>query len=107
MGTDPILFVCRDTNGLQYLFSCCTPGEAWVIGQAETAALLDMMNDKITIREVFENHCKSVFLLLWNGKQYFFCNSLDGCLPQQGAYLELDDDALNSYRETLQNSDVI
>lgn len=107
LGIDPVLFVCRDTNGLRYLCSCCTLGEAWVVGQAETADLLDMMNDRITIREVFENRCKSVFLLLWDGEKYSSCDSLDGCLPQQGAYLELEDDVLNSYREALKNSDVI
>lgn len=99
---EPILFVCTDPAGLRYLCSCCLMYEKWVVGQTKESALLDLIDDKVTIREVFEKFCGSKFLVSWNGETFSLSHDCpDSLLPRTGAMLELEREKTGAYRETL------
>lgn len=53
----PILFSCTDDNGNYYICSCCRrDGEAqeWIIAPTACEKLIELLTDKITIRQIFE-----------------------------------------------------
>lgn len=102
LGNDPILFVCKDKVGRRYLCSCCHIGDEWVVGQANEEKLVDLIDDIVSIREVFET-CNSLFFVVWDGKS--FCsksNIPNNALPQTGAFLEMDEEKTGTFRETLE-----
>ena len=98
---EPILFVCKNETGTRYLFSCCQFGKKWVVCQVSVSALIDLMNDKVTIREVFEKSASS-FSVALNGEQYKATNDFPyDALPQTGALLELEYEKTGSYYKKL------
>lgn len=102
LGNDPILFVCKDKVGRRYLCSCCHIGDEWVVGQASEEKLLDLIDDSVSIREVFET-CNSLYFVIWNGESFCSNSELpDNALPQTGAFLELEEEKTGAFRETLE-----
>lgn len=102
---EPILFVCKDPTGHRYLCSCCLMYEKWVIGQTEESVLLNLIDDKITIRAAFETGCNSKFLVSWDGKKFALNDKVsDDVLPKVGATLELEQEKTGPYRETLRRN---
>ena len=102
---EPILFVCRDTKGNRYLCSCYQMDKNWVIGQVEEMALLDLIDDQVTIREVFERYCSRRWTAEWDGEGFRFEGSVsDDVLPKKGALLELESEKNGRYAEILEQS---
>lgn len=103
-GNDPILFVCKDKANLRYLCSCCHIGDEWVVGQVSEENLVDLIDDRVSIREVFEA-CDSLFFVIWNGDHFrleFECP--DKAFPQEGAFLELEEEKTGSFRAILKKT---
>lgn len=102
---EPILFVCKDSQGRRYLCSCCLMYEKWVVGRTDELTLINLIDDKITIRDVFEHNCDLKFLVSWDGKEFSLSfDSFDDMLPKVGATLELDWEKTGSYRDALRRS---
>ncbi len=102
LGDEPILFVCKSNTGARYLCSCCKLYEEWVVGQVSTSAIADMIDDKLTIREVFERQCGHKFFVTWDGDKFEVTNDFpSNVLPRVGAMLELQREKFGSYRRTL------
>ena len=102
MGIYPILFVCKDEKKNRYLCSCCRLGEEWIISQVSESALIDLIDDKVTIREIFEN-CDALRLMVkWDGEQFSCTHEIPGdALPEKGALLELNKERTGVYRDVL------
>jgi len=100
---EEVLFVCQDEKGNRYLCSCCRLGEKWVIGKVQRAALLSLIDDVITIREVFEKNCDSTFLVGWDGRTFSLTSDFPcSLLPRVGAKLELEKERHGGYRKTIE-----
>lgn len=90
MYEEPILFICKDEIGNRYLCSCCQLSEKWVVAQVEETELIQLIEDKITIREIFESRMGTKFLIIWNGESYKLDTEVPSeLLPKKGATLEL------------------
>lgn len=104
LGNDPILFVCKDKADLRYLCSCCHIGDEWVVGQVREENLIDLIDDRVSIRAVFEA-CDPLFFVVWNGEN--FCLKFDipdEAFPQAGAFLELEEEKEGAFRELVKNA---
>ncbi len=102
LDSEPILFVCKDLMGHRYLCSCCLMYQEWVVGRTEESALLSLIDDKTTIRDIFVNDCDSKYLVWWDGENFKLNSDVpDGMLPKVGATLELEQEKTGPYRETL------
>lgn len=102
MGIYPILFVCKDENQNRYLCSCCRLGKEWIISRVSENVLIALIEDKITIREIFED-CDALGLMVkWDGERFFCVQEIpDDALPEKGALLELDSGETDKYRKKL------
>ena len=69
LDDEPILFVCKGIGDIRYLCSCCRLYEKWVVGQVAETELINLIDDKVSIREVFEN-CDTKFVVRWDGKRF-------------------------------------
>lgn len=98
---EPILFVCKNGKGDRFLCSCCQMSKKWVIGKTENQTLLDLIDDKITIRETLQR-CGFKWIASWDGKNFVYsADVLDDVLPKEGALLELPLEKCGAYREML------
>lgn len=101
LDDEPILFVCKGTGGIRYLCSCCRLYEKWVIGQVTETELIALIDDRESIRDVFEN-CDTKFLIRWDGEKFELDGDVhDNLLPKTGALLELDREKCGAYRRNL------
>ncbi len=101
---EPILFVCTDIQGTRYLCSCCKLSEEWAVAQVTEKALLEMLDDRIPLDEVFRS-CKGVtFVLRWDGERFHQQPGTipEELLPEPGAFLDLSD--AGEYREHIQRA---
>lgn len=102
---EPVLFVCKSAAELRYLCSCCQMYEEWVVGQTSESVLLDLIDDKVTIRGVFEDNCDTRFFVTWNGEEFHFDTDCpNDALPKAGAKLELRRAKEGAYRKTLEEA---
>ena len=102
LGCDYILFVHKDTNDTRWLCSCCKLGEEWAVCRIATELLLDMIDEKITIREAFETSGNPVYFARWDGMSMTVSDVLPyDALPKTGETLELGPDRTGEYREKL------
>ena len=96
-----ILFVCKNVKGDRFLCSCCQMSKKWVIGKTETQTLLDLIDDKITIREVLQK-CNPKWITVWDGKYFAYSTVVpDHVLPKEGELLELPLEKCGAYKEML------
>lgn len=102
MGNEPILFVWVDTVGTRYLCSCCKLGEEWVICEASAEALVDLIDERATIREIFENGCGHKAFAVWDGTRFEITGEIPAdALPEEGETLELEREKNGPYRKAL------
>lgn len=98
----PILFVCTDRDGNRYLCSCFQMDEGWVIGRVDDSALIDLIDDEITIRKVFEERCQATWVVSWDGEKFRVAqNAPKDVLPVKGALLGLAYEKSGKYKERL------
>lgn len=99
---EPILFVCRGTNHKRYLCSCCKLSEKWILSQVSEEELIQLIDDSISIRSLFESCTKSPFMLYWDG--VLLSVQFDGVIPEllpDAKQLELPESETNEYRKFL------
>ena len=95
----PVLFTC--TNGQKvYLFSCYLVNASvikWIGAETNYEALIQLLEDKITIREAFLNGEKAKLLIEYDGKEVR-CDFVakeqipHELLPTTGEYMNAEDD---------------
>lgn len=86
---EPILFVCLDTHGIRYLCSCCRLSEMWLITQVSIEQLIDMMDDKIYLRDMFQIGIEPL-LVKWDGETITSsCEIPKEAYPQANVFLDL------------------
>lgn len=67
----PILFTCTQEQNV-YLFSCCLVNASaikWIGTETNYDALIQLLEDKITIKEAFLNGEKAKLLIEYDGKE--------------------------------------
>lgn len=102
LDNQPILFICRDIANQYYLCSCCRMYEEWVVGQTSESVLLDLIDDTITIRGIFENHCDMVVFVTWDGHEFSIDPEIPkDAYPKEGEFLELDYERAGEYYKKL------
>lgn len=102
LNSEPILFVCKGAGDIRYLCSCCLMYENWVIAQTSESTLCKLIDDKITIRDVFEVYNDTVFGVSWDGSKFDIDFDADAdWFPQKGAKLELAYERTGAYYSLL------
>ncbi len=97
---EPILFVCKNANEQRFLCSCYQMGTGWVIGNVRESDLIDLIDDQISIREVFEHCCAVKFAVSWDENNFVVNPDVSNdILPRKGALLELNNEKSGCYRE--------
>lgn len=99
---EPVLFVCRGINNKRYLCSCCKLSEKWILSQVSEEELIQLINDSISIRSLFEPRVQSPFMLSLDGVSLSakFDNIMPELLPDAKP-LELPKKETDEYREFL------
>ena len=108
----PILFVCKDRDEEVYIVSChCSNGEKseWLIQKTTHAKLIELLTDKITVRDIFVKGYDDLFvatLCAGQKKATVFRRNLqdieDRVLPTAGFYMEAEDGEFEEELEILQ-----
>ena len=102
----PVLFVCKSDNNQLYLCDCCDTyyEQRWLIAPVTVQVLQNMLQDKITIREVFEKADGVCCVATWSkgdiNEKYELLESkdfLEEDLPEEGAYIESEEDEYEDY----------
>lgn len=99
---EPILFVCLGSNNKRYLCSCCKLSERWILSQVSEEELIQLIDNSISIRSLFESRTQSPFMLSWDGVSLStkFDNIIPELLPDAKP-LELPKNETDEYREFL------
>ena len=101
----PILFTCRDDKEDRYICSChCADGEKceWIVAPTTCERLIDLLSDKITIRQVFDECENPAFLVTRYADREtpevraVAVNELSpSILPTAGYYMEAEEGEFN------------
>lgn len=111
----PILFVCKTAKNQLYLCDCCDTyqEQKWLIAPVTVSKLQQMLEDKITIREVFENAEDKCCVATWSRgdicEKYTILSAkhfLKEDLPEKGAYIEGEEGEYKEYLEFLRSQQV-
>lgn len=86
---EPILFTCKDERDIRYLCSCCRLSSQWVLGTITSDILSAMIEDGITLRDVFLKGEVCYFLRRTKHGFYITKNVPSDAFPMAGEYLEL------------------
>ena len=99
---EPILFVCCGSNNKRYLCSCCKLSERWILSQVSEEELIQLIDNSISIRSLFEFRTHSLFMVSWDGVALSaeFDNIIPELLPDAKP-LELPKSETDKYREFL------
>lgn len=97
----PILFTYLTDENVRLLCSCCQMDQEWILCQPESQDLIQMMDDGITIRSVFEKNERTLQGASWDGKKFETTTPDPGWLPKEGAYLELHDERTIKFKALL------
>ena len=99
---EPVLFVCTDASGKRYLCSCCRLSENWIVRQVDEALLVDMIDNRVSLDNMFRFPDNKTLFLSWNGETMRYSFDVpEKAFPQSGSYLELSKDKTDSYRSFL------
>ncbi|MCL2049781.1 MAG: hypothetical protein FWG87_13760 [Defluviitaleaceae bacterium] len=116
----PILFTCRSDSGALYLCVCCLADEGvkkWLLSETKSEIIIEMLTDKITLREAFLKGGKGKYTVCCNQDgQYSICASSSAwhaedstLLPTAGEYIEADEnefvEEITFYQAMLIHSD--
>lgn len=105
MYEEPILFVCTDSSQKRFLCSCCRLSEKWVVAQVDEEDLIKLIDDRITIREIFELRDNLKFLIIWDGESFSLESDVPCELfPKVGAKLELEYERGGAYQNLLKQN---
>lgn len=103
----PILFVAKDENNTRFLCSCCKLGEQYVIVETSISALLSLMDNSTTIRDIFSTNYDGFWGFTWDGKHIHAYHShnypLNDWLPRPGAKLNISKIITQPYYDLLKS----
>ena len=100
---EPILFTALDKHHTRYLCSCAKLGTDYLITKATNRALIQLMKNEITIRNVFQNH--DAMAITWDGNQVIIHPSIpQDYYPEENAFLDMmGNEAVKAYGNTLKS----
>lgn len=95
----PVLFTCVKENEV-YLFSCCLVTAKimkWIGTKTDYDTLIQLLQDKLTIREAFLNVSEEKIIIEYNGHETNYIivdkNSVPSeLLPTSGEYMDAEED---------------
>ncbi len=95
----PVMFTCKNKGDL-YLFICCLVNAEkveWIGSRTTYDNLIDLLENKITIRDAFLNITENKIIIEYNGKETDYKivkgNDVpDDLLPTAGEYMEAEGD---------------
>lgn len=95
----PVLFTCKNGNNV-YLFICCLVNAdkiIWIGTRTTYDNLIDLLENKITIREAFLNVTNNKVIIEYNGNKVDYkikkLNEISNeFLPTEGEYMDAEDD---------------
>ena len=101
----PVLFTCEN-EGNVYLFICCLANSdklVWIATQTDYKNLIDLLENKITIRAAFLNVTDKKMIITYDGqkvecKEESYSSIPMNYLPTEGEYMDAEDD---EYKEEL------
>lgn len=100
---EPILFVCTDASGKRYLCSCCRLSANWIIRQTDEAALINMIDNRISLDAMFRFRDGKTLFLSWDGENMHYSSDIpENAYPKNGSFLKLSKDKTNQYRNDLE-----
>lgn len=112
----PILFACRDDAANVYICSChCQNAEKceWIISPTTYGKLIDVLTDKLSIREVFFNDASTAYVATLRQNTDVIevtpknLNELDTILPTANCYMEADPDEFSEEIAILESEKAI
>lgn len=95
----PVMFTCKNGEEI-YLFICCLMNNVkaeWIGTQTTNENLIELLENKITIRDAFMNITENKIVIEYNG-QNVKCKIEKGCnipeilLPTVGEYMDAEED---------------
>lgn len=94
----PVLFTCKNENGL-YLFICCfvtSDKSEWIGTKTTYDNLLNLLKNKITIRDAFLNITEQKVVINYDGKNVDYSvthkeNIPEKLLPSAGEFMDAED----------------
>ena len=107
----PLLFTCLDADNNRYIVVCADEEDGiYVVGKTDPDSLIKMLKNEITMYDFFRQR-EQVFLISFDfaNKEYVWqqsaqANISDDMLPDQGAFLDLNNEKIRKYIDELQNS---
>lgn len=119
-ATRPLFFTCIDNNDKMYACSChCADGEKcqWVVVPSTCEKMIEVLTDRITIRDVFDGSGGDVFLVtLYAGDREKVVEKTDlrhlpkDILPTPGYYMEVEngefDEEIAELRNRQENAEI-
>lgn len=115
----PLLFTCLDEYNNLFLCVCCHANnneQKWLITNVSPQTILDLLNDKITIRDSFLKEKGNKYTIIYRNHEYFVeeNNKFDWdqetsqSLPTPGEYIESDEnefvEEINHYKRFMENA---
>ena len=97
----PVLFTCVDDLENTYLSTCYFADHSktlWLVTKIEPERVINLLNNKVTIRELFESDelwmiCKSKSKKEIQVKQIADCKNFDkNAFPAEGEYMDADEE---------------
>lgn len=97
-GAYPILFTCENGSEI-YMFICCEfdgQNVKWIASKTDYKNLINLLKDRISIRESFLNGANTMFAIDFNGVDIFFKELLksevdSNILPSDGQYMKAEE----------------
>ena len=111
-STYPVLFTC-EMNNEAYMFICCEVNEKsmnWIATQVDYKTLIDLLTNKITIRDSFLKGCEIKLMVSYDGKETKYCevkkeDISEDILPTDGEYMDAEigefDEEIEYYKNKL------
>ncbi len=95
----PVMFTCKNGNDI-YLFICCLSNAdemEWIGTKTTYENLIELLENKITIREAFLNVTENKIVISYNGREVarkiVNCRNIpENFLPTAGEYMDAEED---------------
>lgn len=94
---EPVLFTCIDRRGIRYLCSCCYLGYQWVLSETTSGLLTAMIENSLTLREIFQKSNTCYFLRRTEVGYTITEDIPHDSLPRKGEYLDLEDEKNSAF----------
>ena len=66
-GEEPVLFTAKNENDIRYLCACCRLGTQYLVSPVANKALVRLIRNEITLREIFIMH--DTVGITWDGNK--------------------------------------